>query len=105
MVRKIRKLFSSSGDQQEQPFVQVNADHSIWISKQRLATSSTGWRLMLMTFEARIRQIDWLVSGCNVQCQGPGDTDRGRLQRIPTSPNGMPATRLVGAARPSISSN
>ena len=55
---------------------------------------------MLMTFEARIRQIDWLVSGCNVQCQGPGDTDRGRLQRIPTSPNGMPATRLVGAVRP-----
>jgi hypothetical protein len=24
-------LFSSSGDQQEQPFVQVNADRSIWI--------------------------------------------------------------------------
>ena len=24
-------LFSSSGDQQKQPFVQVNADHSIWI--------------------------------------------------------------------------
>jgi hypothetical protein len=72
MVRKIRRLFSSSGDQQEQPFVQVNADHSIWISKQRLATSSTGWRLMLMTFKARIRQIDWLVSGCNVQCQAPG---------------------------------
>jgi hypothetical protein len=31
MVRKIRGLFSSSGDQQEQLFVQVNADHSIWI--------------------------------------------------------------------------
>ena len=25
------ELFSSSGDQQEQPFVQVNADRSIWI--------------------------------------------------------------------------
>jgi hypothetical protein len=24
-------LFSSSGDQQKQPFVQVNADHNIWI--------------------------------------------------------------------------
>jgi hypothetical protein len=24
-------LFSSSGDQQEQPFVQVNADRGIWI--------------------------------------------------------------------------
>jgi hypothetical protein len=24
-------LFSSSGDQQEQPFAQVNADRSIWI--------------------------------------------------------------------------
>jgi hypothetical protein len=31
MVRKIPGLFSSSGDQQEQPFVQVNADRSIWI--------------------------------------------------------------------------
>jgi hypothetical protein len=31
MVRKIQELFSSSGDQQEQPFVHVNADHSIWI--------------------------------------------------------------------------
>jgi hypothetical protein len=31
MVRKIWGLFSSSGDQQEQPFVQVNADPSIWI--------------------------------------------------------------------------
>jgi hypothetical protein len=31
MVRKILGLFSSSVDQQEQPFVQVNADHSIWI--------------------------------------------------------------------------
>ena len=26
MVRKIQGLFSSTGDQQEQPFVQVNAD-------------------------------------------------------------------------------
>jgi hypothetical protein len=31
MVRKNLGLFSSSGDQQEQPFVQVNAYHSIWI--------------------------------------------------------------------------
>jgi len=31
MVRKNLGLISSSGDQQEQPFVQVNADHSIWI--------------------------------------------------------------------------
>jgi hypothetical protein len=31
MVRKTLGLFSSSGDQQEQPFAQVNADHSIWI--------------------------------------------------------------------------
>jgi hypothetical protein len=32
MVRKNPGgLFSSSGDQQEQPFAQVNADHSIWI--------------------------------------------------------------------------
>jgi hypothetical protein len=31
MVRKNLELISSSGDQQEQPFVQVNADHSIWI--------------------------------------------------------------------------
>jgi hypothetical protein len=29
MVRKIRGRFSSAGDQQEQPFVQVNTDHSI----------------------------------------------------------------------------
>src|SRR4029450_13787078 len=29
--RKIWRLFSSSVDQQEQPFVQVNADRSIWI--------------------------------------------------------------------------
>jgi len=31
MVRKIPRLFFSSGDQQEQLFVQVNADRSIWI--------------------------------------------------------------------------
>jgi hypothetical protein len=31
LVRKILGLFSSAGDQQEQPFVQVNADRSIWI--------------------------------------------------------------------------
>ena len=31
MVRKNLGLFSSSGDQQDQPFGQVNADHSIWI--------------------------------------------------------------------------
>jgi hypothetical protein len=31
MVRKILGLFSSSGDQQEQPFAQVNANHSSWI--------------------------------------------------------------------------
>jgi hypothetical protein len=29
MVRKILGLFSSLGDQQEQPFLQVNADRSI----------------------------------------------------------------------------
>jgi hypothetical protein len=31
MVRKDLGLFFSSGDQQEQPFAQVGADHSIWI--------------------------------------------------------------------------
>jgi hypothetical protein len=31
MVRKILGLFSSPGDQQEQPFAQVKADRSIWI--------------------------------------------------------------------------
>ena len=31
MVRKNLGLFLSSGDQQEQPFVQVNAYRSIWI--------------------------------------------------------------------------
>jgi hypothetical protein len=31
MVRKSSGLFSSSGDQQEQPFVQVNADDGIWM--------------------------------------------------------------------------
>ena len=30
MVRKTRGLFSSSGDQQEQPFVQVIVYRSIW---------------------------------------------------------------------------
>jgi hypothetical protein len=50
MVRKNLGLFSSSGDQQEQPFVQVNADRSIWIKQQRLAAIRTGWREMLMSF-------------------------------------------------------
>jgi hypothetical protein len=63
MVRKIRGLFLSSSDQQEQPFVQVNEDHSIWIKWQRLAASSTGWRTMLMSFRAGSRQVDRLVSG------------------------------------------
>jgi len=31
MVRKNLGLFSLSADQQEQPFMQVNADRSIWI--------------------------------------------------------------------------
>jgi hypothetical protein len=31
MVRKTLGLFFSSGDQQEQPFVQVNEHRSIWI--------------------------------------------------------------------------
>jgi hypothetical protein len=31
MVGKTLGLFSSSGDQQEQPIVQVNDYHSIWI--------------------------------------------------------------------------
>jgi hypothetical protein len=50
MVRKIPGLFSSAGDQQEQPFVQVIADRSIWIKWQRLAARSIGWREMLMSF-------------------------------------------------------
>ena len=69
MVRKIPGLFSSSGDQQEQPFVQVNADHSIWINWQRLAAISTSWRTMLMSFRTGIRQINRLVSGWRIQCQ------------------------------------
>ena len=62
MVRKNLGVFSSSGDQQEQPFAQVNADHSIWISSsewQQLAP----WRTMLMSFRARTRQMNRLVSG------------------------------------------
>jgi hypothetical protein len=31
MVKKNLGLFSSSGDQQEQPFAQVNTDPSMWI--------------------------------------------------------------------------
>jgi hypothetical protein len=54
MVRKNLGLFSSSGDQQEQPFVQVNGHRSIWIKWQRLAAISIGWRPMLMSFQARI---------------------------------------------------
>jgi hypothetical protein len=63
MVRKIWGLFSSSGDQQEQPFVQVNGDRSIWIKWHRLAAISIGWRPMLMSSQPRTRQIDRLVSG------------------------------------------
>jgi hypothetical protein len=49
MVRKTRGVFSSSADQQEQSFVQVNADRSIWIKEQRLAAISSGWRKILMS--------------------------------------------------------
>jgi hypothetical protein len=69
MVRKNPGLFSSSADQQEQPFMQVNADHSIWIKWHRLAASSIGWRPMLMSFRPRTGQINWLVSGCSMQRQ------------------------------------
>jgi hypothetical protein len=65
MVRKNLGLFSSSGDQQDHPFVQINGDHSIWIKWHRLAATGTGWRAMLMGFQARIRQINRLVSGRN----------------------------------------
>jgi hypothetical protein len=54
MVRKNLGLFSSSGDQQEQPLVQVIAYRSTWIKWQRLAAISTGWRPMLMSSQARI---------------------------------------------------
>jgi hypothetical protein len=63
MVRKILGLFSSSGDQQEQPFVQVNGDRSIWIKWQRLAAISISWRPMLMSLRTRIRQNDRFISG------------------------------------------
>jgi len=63
MSRKTLDLFSSSGDQQEQPFVQVNADHSVWIKKQRLAAINTGWHAMLMSFEVRTGQTSPLISG------------------------------------------
>jgi hypothetical protein len=63
MVRKTLGRFSSSGDQQEQPFAQVNADRSIWIKWQRMAATGIGWRPMLMSFRRRIRQINRLVSG------------------------------------------
>jgi hypothetical protein len=39
MVRKNLGQFSSPDDQQEQPFVQVNADCNIWIKWQRLASA------------------------------------------------------------------
>jgi hypothetical protein len=54
MVRIILELFFSSGDQQEQPLGQVNADPSIWIEQQRVAATGTGWRPMLMSSQARI---------------------------------------------------
>jgi hypothetical protein len=54
MVRKNRGLFSSSADQQEQPFVQVVVHRGIWIKWERLAATSTVWRTMLMSSEARI---------------------------------------------------
>jgi hypothetical protein len=63
MVRKNLGQFSSPDDQQEQPFVQVNADRSIWIKWQRLAATGIGWRKMLMSLRTRIRQINRLVSG------------------------------------------
>jgi hypothetical protein len=37
--------------------VQVNADHGVWIKKQRMAAASgTGWHAMLMSSEARTGQ-------------------------------------------------
>jgi hypothetical protein len=50
MLRKILGRFSSSGDQQEQPFVQVNVKPGIWIKWQRVAAVGTGWMRMLMSF-------------------------------------------------------
>ena len=61
----------------------VNANHSLWIKEQGLAAIGIGWRAMLMSFRARIRQVSRLVSGCSVQCQGPSDAYRGRLQGTP----------------------
>jgi hypothetical protein len=63
MVRKTLGLFSSPADQQEQPFVQVNADPSIWIKEQRLAATGTGWRPMLMSSQPRTWQIGLFISG------------------------------------------
>jgi hypothetical protein len=49
-------LFSSFGDQQEQPFMQVNADRGVWIKWQRLVAISIGWRPMLMSSETRTNE-------------------------------------------------
>jgi len=62
MVRKNLGRILLVRDQQEQPFVQVNADRSIWIKWQRVAAISTGWRKMLMSFWSRTGQIAWRFS-------------------------------------------
>ena len=62
MVKKKLGLFSSSVDEQEQPFVQVIADRSIWIWEQRLAAVSTGWCTMLISFGSRIEPTNPFIS-------------------------------------------
>jgi hypothetical protein len=71
MVRNIQGLFLSFGDQQEQPFVQANADHSPWIKWQRMAVVSTGWRPMLMSSGREAGQMRPCISG--IASQRPRD--------------------------------
>ena len=84
MVRKNLGLFSSSADQQEQPFVQANAYRSIWIKSQRLAAISTGWRIMLMSFR---RESDKLTDASLVEACSAHRVALARTLSFQTLPN------------------
>jgi hypothetical protein len=63
LQRQTGAYISSSGDQQEWPFVQVRVEYSLSSKQQRVAPSGTGWTIFRMSFQPRIGQSSRRFSG------------------------------------------
>jgi hypothetical protein len=63
LQRQTGGISPTSGDQQEQPFVQVRPEYSVSSKWQRVAPSGTGWTKFRMSFRPGIGQSSRRFSG------------------------------------------